>query len=224
VRRQLLKLISVALTGKLQSAYENLRDACQPYTISNKATGARALRNQCMSLLVAGGGEQADEMARVHYEGADNITDRVAALGAAVVQWTDGAPALLADFKEKYCDDMLVYDKWLALSARAPDEDCLDRVKAIYAEPTFPKNNPNRLRSLIGVFSMSNSAQFSRPDGAGFEFVTQFCAEIDERNPQVAARVLTAFRNWRNYEPGRRFYFHDNDGLEIEVVSYLPQK
>lgn len=23
-----------------------------------------------------------------------------------------------------------------------------------------------------------------------------------------------------NYEPGRRFYFHDADGVEIEVVSY----
>ena len=23
-----------------------------------------------------------------------------------------------------------------------------------------------------------------------------------------------------NYEPGRRFYFHDDTGLEIEVVSY----
>ncbi len=23
-----------------------------------------------------------------------------------------------------------------------------------------------------------------------------------------------------NYEPGRRFYFHDGDGIEIEVVEY----
>ena len=26
--------------------------------------------------------------------------------------------------------------------------------------------------------------------------------------------------NHGNYEPGRRFYFHDNDGLEYEVVQY----
>ncbi len=23
-----------------------------------------------------------------------------------------------------------------------------------------------------------------------------------------------------DYEPGRRFYFHDEDGIEFEVVSY----
>ncbi|MEM6825043.1 MAG: VOC family protein [Pseudomonadota bacterium] len=26
--------------------------------------------------------------------------------------------------------------------------------------------------------------------------------------------------NHGDYEPGRRFYFHDGDGIEIEVVSY----
>ena len=26
--------------------------------------------------------------------------------------------------------------------------------------------------------------------------------------------------NHADYEPGRRFYFHDHDGIEYEVVSY----
>ncbi len=39
----------------------------------------------------------------------------------------------------------------------------------------------------------------------------------------VEARVVAAgFRttNHGDYEPGRRFYFHDHDGIEFEVVSY----
>jgi aminopeptidase N len=28
--------------------------------------------------------------------------------------------------------------------------------------------------------------------------------DVDGRNPQVAARVLTAFRIWQSFEPGRR--------------------
>jgi aminopeptidase N len=51
---------------------------------------------------------------------------------------------------------------------------------------------------------MGNPVQFARPDGAGFRFVTEFVADVDQRNPQVAARVLTAFRVWPTYEPGRR--------------------
>lgn len=39
----------------------------------------------------------------------------------------------------------------------------------------------------------------------------------------VEARVLAAgfeTTNHGDYEPGRRFYFHDQDGIEFEVVSY----
>ena len=50
---------------------------------------------------------------------------------------------------------------------------------------------------------MGNTTQFARADGAGFRFVTEFVADVDKRNPQVAARVLTAFRVWRSFEPVR---------------------
>ncbi len=39
----------------------------------------------------------------------------------------------------------------------------------------------------------------------------------------VEARVLEAgfqTTNHGDYEPGRRFYFHDHDGIEFEVVNY----
>lgn len=36
---------------------------------------------------------------------------------------------------------------------------------------------------------------------------------------RVKAAGLTPF-NHADYEPGQRFYFHDGDGIEYEVVSY----
>ena len=51
---------------------------------------------------------------------------------------------------------------------------------------------------------MNNPTQFARTDGAGFRFLAEFVGDVDKRNPQVAARVLTAFRIWRSYESGRR--------------------
>ena len=30
--------------------------------------------------------------------------------------------------------------------------------------------------------------------------------------------------NHGDYEPGRRFYFYDDDGIEFEIVSYMPAK
>jgi aminopeptidase N len=120
-----------------------------------------------------------------------------------VAGWTGEAEAMLGHFRTMYTADPLVFDKWLALSASIRAEGVIERIKAILADPAFPANNPNRLRSLVGSFAMGNATQFARADGAGFRFVAEFVADVDKRNPQVAARLLTAFRIWRSFEPVR---------------------
>jgi catechol 2,3-dioxygenase-like lactoylglutathione lyase family enzyme len=42
---------------------------------------------------------------------------------------------------------------------------------------------------------------------------------LDETESRVIAAGLTPFSHG-DYEPGRRFYFLDHDGIEYEVVSY----
>jgi catechol 2,3-dioxygenase-like lactoylglutathione lyase family enzyme len=42
---------------------------------------------------------------------------------------------------------------------------------------------------------------------------------LDEAEARVVAAGLTPFSHG-DYEPGRRFYFLDPDGIEYEVVSY----
>jgi catechol 2,3-dioxygenase-like lactoylglutathione lyase family enzyme len=43
--------------------------------------------------------------------------------------------------------------------------------------------------------------------------------DLDSTEARVAAAGLTPFSHG-DYEPGRRFYFLDPDGIEYEVVSY----
>ena len=43
--------------------------------------------------------------------------------------------------------------------------------------------------------------------------------DLDETEKRVKAEGFTT-GNHADYEPGRRFYFHDNDNIEIEVVQY----
>lgn len=166
--------------------------------------GERALRNTALHLLVTGGAAKGAQLATEQYRSATNMTDRFAALGAAVAGWTSDAEALLGDFRVLHAGDPLVFDKWLSLNASAAEAGVIARLQAILADPAFPKSNPNRLRALVGTFAMGNPTQFARADGAGFRFVTNFVADVDTRNPQVAARVLTAFRVWRSYESVRR--------------------
>lgn len=47
--------------------------------------------------------------------------------------------------------------------------------------------------------------------------------DLDEVEARVIAAGLTPHSH-ADYEPGRRFYFHDKDNIEIEVVSYAPIK
>ena len=51
---------------------------------------------------------------------------------------------------------------------------------------------------------MGNLSQFNRADGAGYAFLADIVLQLDGTNPQVAARLLGAFRSWRSLEPGRR--------------------
>jgi catechol 2,3-dioxygenase-like lactoylglutathione lyase family enzyme len=43
--------------------------------------------------------------------------------------------------------------------------------------------------------------------------------DLDATEARVIAAGLTPFEHG-DYEPGRRFYFYDFDGIEFEVVSY----
>jgi glyoxylase I family protein len=45
--------------------------------------------------------------------------------------------------------------------------------------------------------------------------------DLDVIEAKVTARGLTPFGH-DDYEPGRRFYFFDSDGIEYEVISYAP--
>jgi aminopeptidase N len=122
---------------------------------------------------------------------------------AASLPPSDRRQALFDDFYRRYRDEPLVLDKWFTVQATMPESDTLERVRALAADPVFSMANPNRVRALIGAFAMANATQFHRPDGAGYDFVAGAVLELDAANPQLAARLLTAFGTWKTMESGR---------------------
>jgi aminopeptidase N len=175
-----------------------------PYTPDAASAGRRALKNVCLDLLAAPRSPDALDRATAQYESADNMTDRMAALTTLSLHPVSQRDAALEDFYRRYCGDALILDKWLALQAAIPEPATLARVKALTRHPAFSFANPNRVRALIGSFAQGNQTQFNRADGAGYDFIAATALTLDERNPQVAARLMTAFRSWRVLEPSRR--------------------
>ncbi len=202
VRLKLIAALAAQLEPTLEAAYRANTPA-GAFLPDAEQAGMRALKNGALAILTVGGRALGPTLAREQYETATNMTDRYSALGAVVAAWTADAEALLGNFRTMFTADPLVLDKWLALNGVSPEAGVVSRLQAILVDPTFPRNNPNRLRSLVGSFGLNNPSQFARADGAGFRFVTEFVADVDTRNPQVAARVLTAFRVWRSFEPVR---------------------
>jgi aminopeptidase N len=203
VRDELLSAIFQPLAERMLEVYERLANSA-PYQPDAQSSGGRALRNRLLGLLVASKAPAADQLAARQCAEAQNMTDRLAALAASAGAWTAQAPALLADFRQRFGADPLVLDKWLAVTASVPQDGVIERIQSVLVEPDFPKTNPNRLRSLVGTFAMGNPTQFARLDGTGFRFVAGFVREVDRINPQVAARVLTGFRIWPMLESQRR--------------------
>jgi aminopeptidase N len=195
--------IGAHLARELSDRYRGLGDG-SPYRPDAAGAGRRALRNVCLDLLVAAQQGDAVALAVAQYQAADNMTDRLAALVTLSLRDVPERPGVLADFYTRYGNDPLIVDKWLALQATIPEPLTLARVKTLTAHAAFSFANPNRVRALIGSFAMANQTQFNRADGGGYEFLVDTVLALDPKNPQVAARLLSAMKSWRVLEPSRR--------------------
>jgi aminopeptidase N len=191
------------LAGSLFDHYRRLSES-RPYTPDAAGAGRRALRNTCLSLLVATRQRDVISLAARQYQDADNMTDRMAALSTLSLCDVPERAATLDDFYARYDGDPLIIDKWFTLQATIPEPGTLDRVKALTAHPAFSFTNPNRVRALIHAFALANQKEFNRADGAGYDFVVDTVLALDRKNPQLAARLLSALKSWRVLEPGRR--------------------
>jgi aminopeptidase N len=176
----------------------------EPYTPDALNAGRRALRNIILTLLAAGGSRSAFARVKAQAKSAANMTDVLAALSVLTNSGDAAKAPALERFFRRWKDDALVLNKWFALQAIAPGADTLERVLELAKHPQFSMKNPNKVRALYGAFAHGNQVRFNDASGRGYEMVTDAVLELDKFNPQMAARLLTAFENWRLFEPKRR--------------------
>jgi aminopeptidase N len=132
------------------------------------------------------------------------MTDEIASLGVLCLVPGPEREKALQGFYSRHAGDPLVIDKWFALQAMIPESETLPRIQRLMNHQAFSLGNPNRARSLIGAFAAGNQTQFNAKDGSGYRFLSEIVIDLDPKNPQVAARLLNAFRSWRALEPNRQ--------------------
>jgi aminopeptidase N len=199
VHQQLHAELAEALRPLWQQAYE--QNLTPEYRIDHQDIARRAMKNVALGYLALAGDTA---LVQQQYQEADNMTDTLAAMKAAVRAETGEAEAMLADFEAKWRQDGLVLDNWFRLQATAPGEGTLAQVRQLMSHPTFSLNNPNRVRALIGAFISANPLQFHRLDGAGYDLLVSVLEQLNDSNPQVASRLVTPLIQFSRLDDARQ--------------------
>jgi aminopeptidase N len=162
----------------------------------------RSLRNACLNYLL----ETPDGflLAETQLSSSDNMTDTLAALQGLVWRAAPSAAQALSDFEKCWQGDALVMDKWFSIQAAVPGAATVETIRDLMEHPAFSIQNPNKVRSVLGVFSMMNPTAFHAPDGSGYRLHADQVLLLDSLNPQVAARMAGAFNQWTRYDADRR--------------------
>ena len=186
---QLARQMAETITAGLGSC-----DTSQP--------AGRALQNRLLDWALAGqlagAGDWAEKQA------ADpNMTLSQGALQALGQAGGAGFDRAVAAFGQRWQENALVMEKYFALIAGSPVAGTIDYCRQLMQHPAFDPDNPNKLRSVLGVFS-GNAVQFHQPGGAGYHFLAEQLADIDRRNPQLAARMATQLTRFAPYGKARQ--------------------
>lgn len=164
------------------------------FELTPAAFGERALKNQCLTYLVASNSESSKLALKDHFFKATNMTEEIHALSLYVRLGVPLDHEALQTFYKNWKGDSLVMLKWFAtLAANTPKHEALKRLHILENDPLFEKQVPNFLRSLYIGFTRNNLEAFHAKDGSGYEFIADRIMVMDQFNPQVASRAASTF-------------------------------
>ena len=200
VRDRVLGFLAERLSAELKRCYQR-HSVDEPYTLTPESVGRRALRNKALAWLLHINNPEGLELALTQYRGAANMTDRAGALRALVnSDFREERETLLQAFLDRWHNDPQMVEQWFAMQSSSPRCGTLEEVRRLLKHSSFDWKNPNKLRSVIGVFANQNLANFHASDGSGYQFLAEQVMRLDAKNPQVSARLAGPLTRWRKFD------------------------
>lgn len=198
-RKQVQKALAAALADETTEILS--KPAPTPFAPNAEQSGQRALRSAMIALLGARESGIADARLKLVFDEAQNMTESLSSLRALCNSDSAHKQAALEAFAHRWKDNPLVMDKWFAVQSSTGSAADIEQ---LMARKDFELSNPNRVRAVIAVFAMQNLPSFHAPDGSGYRLVADIVERTDAINPALAARLLTAFEQWKALEPQAR--------------------
>ncbi len=203
-REWLSKTIGQALTPVLQNMYAKLWDA-EDHQMNHAGYARRALRNLCLWYLMKADDEAHLSLCQRQYQHARTMTDQL--LSCRLLMNVSSAQAraeACANFYHTWSGYDLVMDKWFSMQAQSPCLGTIAHIEALMQHVKFDLKNPNKVRALLGAFSLYNPQHFHAQDGSGYVFLSKMLLQLDQLNPQVAARLAMPLTRGQRYDAERQ--------------------
>ncbi|MCF6328923.1 MAG: aminopeptidase N [Henriciella sp.] len=169
-----------------------------PFDPGVEQAAVRSLRSAMIALLATLDTNAANDHLADLFDNAPNMTESLSTLRALCTANAPHKQTAISTFAKRWADNPIVIDKWFAVQAATGNAA---EIEALTRHPGYDLGNPNRVRSVVGVFAMQNLAAFHAPDGAGHAIVANIITQADKRNPALAARLLQSFEQWKKLEP-----------------------
>jgi len=202
-RKALRRALGETYRDQFKGIYDSQR-VNAPYVPDAAGMGQRLLKRVALSYLAATERAETTALVKAQFDQADNMTDRMDALGILNGLDVPERSAALDAFYDRFKDNHLVVNKWLTVQASAPLEGTLATVERLLGHAAFDIKNPNKVRAVIGAFAVANPVNFHAADGSGYRFLADQIMTIDRFNPQTAARLVPPLGRWKRLDPARQ--------------------
>ena len=180
----------------------------QPYEYNEIQCANRRLRALAFRYLLAQTSEDqlaafADDMASYQRD-AKNLTDRMAYFKLLLrVEGQDELKESAAvEFYEKFKNESLVVEKWIAALVGAPSLDAQARIAKLDEIGLLKNATPNRWRSVFHTFS-ENWENFHLSDGSGYRYYTDRLIADAPKHGSVVRRAIQPLAYWHRYDEKR---------------------
>ena len=202
VIHQSVEALNLAISNHLKTSLENIYEkyvVAKEYIPDAVQSASRALRNKALFFLAY---QDGGELAKLQVLEALNMTDQLSAFSTLIKH--NPTSESINFFYNQWKHERLVIDKWFSAQVIMAHANYLNKVvKNLTNHRDFSLKTPNRIRSVLGAFS-ANTAGFHQKNGENYELFSDWILKVDPINPQVAARMCSAFETWKRYDVNRQ--------------------
>lgn len=209
--RALVQQLGTELEDDWNATYREQKTSTESF--NREDMERRALQNTALGFLVATQKEEYIDMAKQQLSDFTMTNFWAAALPLATKEypgWEATSREVLDSMIARWPDEEIITLKWILMHALSIQSDSLERLIEMMSSDRFNFDRPNHIYSSVRAMAEGNLSVFHRKDGKGYQFLADAVIRVDRANPELAARIVKGFQDWKKFDPGRQMLMINN--------------